>query len=108
MLLLFNNYKEKNETNAFFHWKTKAAEAVETSIDAIKCLHDMVGNCIYTKNIEGFTEIKKHNVLYRADVNHRNKGFWFDNVMVLWESTISQDSDYDSMKDNVSSSGTLI
>ena len=68
----------------------------------------MFGDDIYTKQIQGYTELKKDNLLYQADINYCNKGCWFDNVMVLWESSDSNSIDDDSMIDDVSLMSTLI
>lgn len=99
---------DNGRVRAFIIWNTRDAKSVEISSEAIKSLHEMFGDDIYSKQIQGYTELKKGKVLYQVDINYQNKGCWFDNVMVLWESSGNNSSDDDSMKEDVSSSSTLI
>src|SRR5687767_1765102 len=45
------------------------------------------GSKIHEKWILGFTEMEKDGIIFRADVDFRGSGPWYDNVMVDWDST---------------------
>ena len=45
------------------------------------------GDDIYQKMLLGYTKMEKDNIIYRADINYRGLGCWYDNVMVDWDSS---------------------
>jgi hypothetical protein len=70
----------------YMNWTSKAKGTTNISKSISKCLYDHFGNTIHRTTIRGFTEIKKDGELYRADIDYKGKGCWYDNIMVLWES----------------------
>ena len=68
-----------------FEWITKKQKMSPLNNQILKAIIDHFGDDIIGKQFKGFMEIKRNDVIYRADPNYRNTGCWFDNVLISWD-----------------------
>ena len=71
----------------YFKWLSKKQKTMQISNEILSAIICHYGDAIYGNEILGFTEMEKEKTLYRADIDYRGLGCWYDNIMVDWEAT---------------------
>ena len=68
-----------------YKWMSQASKRSPLTKPIICALINHFGDEIYDQTLIGFTELKQNGNLYRACIEYRKKGCWFDNVLIAWE-----------------------
>lgn len=76
-----------NRIDFKFLWLTKKQKSMQITNDIIHALMNYFCDGLYREKILGFTEMEKDGISFRADIDYRGKGPWYDNVLVHWESS---------------------
>jgi hypothetical protein len=83
---MFTLKEFNNNISVKFRWLTSSKNILPVTDAITKCIIDHFGEEIYGQQLYGFTEWKIGDQLYRSNVNYRNQGYWYDNVLTAWES----------------------